>query len=163
MKKGINWLFLAPMDGPKTIFLLRLMAGSVFFWEGILKFVYTNQGVGRFTKLGMPFPSELATFVALLEILGGLALVLGIYSRFFSLVFVMEMVVAIVTTKFALLNGTSPLAPPPVPPQVGIWAFLHEVRTDYGLLTTCLFVVLEGPGRFSLDAHSRKSNYRMEI
>ena len=34
--------------------LLRLMVGGVFFWEGLLKFVYVNQGVGRFTKLGIP-------------------------------------------------------------------------------------------------------------
>ena len=36
------------------------MAGGVFLWEGILKFVYTNQGVGRFTKLGFPFPGTTA-------------------------------------------------------------------------------------------------------
>ena len=30
------------------------MAGGVFFWEGLLKFVYTNQGVGRFARLGIP-------------------------------------------------------------------------------------------------------------
>jgi len=34
--------------------IIRLLAGGVFFWEGMLKFVYANQGVGRFTKLGFP-------------------------------------------------------------------------------------------------------------
>jgi uncharacterized membrane protein YphA (DoxX/SURF4 family) len=28
-----------PTDGPKSTLLLRLMAGGVFFWEGLLKFV----------------------------------------------------------------------------------------------------------------------------
>jgi len=42
MKNVLAWLTNPPTDG------LRLMAGSVFFWEGILKFVYANQGIGRF-------------------------------------------------------------------------------------------------------------------
>ena len=41
------------------------MAGGVFFWEGLLKFIYVNQGVGRFTKLGIPFPHYTATFVGM--------------------------------------------------------------------------------------------------
>ena len=52
MKKQINWLLHPPVSGPSAIVILRLMAGGVFFWEGLLKFVYVNQGVGRFTKLG---------------------------------------------------------------------------------------------------------------
>ena len=48
------------------------MAGGVFLWEGILKFVYLNQGAGRLTKLGMPWPRFTADFVACLEIVGGL-------------------------------------------------------------------------------------------
>jgi hypothetical protein len=52
-----------PTDGPKSTLLLRLMAGGVFFWEGLLKFLYVNQGVGRFTKLGIPFPHFTAAFI----------------------------------------------------------------------------------------------------
>ena len=45
-----------PISGPKSTIVIRLMAGGVFLSEGLLKFVYVNQGVGRFTKLGMPMP-----------------------------------------------------------------------------------------------------------
>jgi hypothetical protein len=58
------------------------MAGSVFFWEGILKFVCVNQGVVRFTKLGFPFPDVTASFVGGLEIVGGLLILLGLGTRF---------------------------------------------------------------------------------
>ena len=34
-------------------------------WEGILKFVYANQGIGRFTKLGMPLPHFTANYAQL--------------------------------------------------------------------------------------------------
>jgi len=57
------------------------MAGGVFFWEGLLKFVYANQGVGRFTKLGIPFPHFTATFIGGLEIVGGLLLLAGLTTR----------------------------------------------------------------------------------
>ena len=36
--------------------------------EGLLKFAYVNQGLGRFTKLGMPMPGVLAPAIAVLEI-----------------------------------------------------------------------------------------------
>jgi uncharacterized membrane protein YphA (DoxX/SURF4 family) len=52
-----------PDSAPKATILLRLMAGGVFLWEAILKFVYTNQGVGRFTKIGIPAPHATAAFV----------------------------------------------------------------------------------------------------
>ena len=45
MKKTLLWLINPPTDGPKSTLLLRLMAGGVFFWEGLLKFVYVNQGL----------------------------------------------------------------------------------------------------------------------
>ena len=48
---------------------------------GSAKFVYVNQGVGRFTKLGMPFPALTADFVGCLEIVGGLLLLLGLLTR----------------------------------------------------------------------------------
>jgi putative oxidoreductase len=146
------WLLHPPVDGPRSIVAVRLMAGSVFFWEGILKFVYENQGVGRFTKLGMPFPQATASFVGGLEIVGGLLLVLGLGTRLVSATFVVEMLVAMLSTKPRLFLGTSPLALPPVPPQAGIWAVLHEVRSEYAQLISCAFLFSAGPGPLSLDA-----------
>jgi uncharacterized membrane protein YphA (DoxX/SURF4 family) len=130
------------------------MAGSVFFWEGILKFVYANQGVGRFTKLGMPFPDFTATFVGGLEIVGGLLLMLGLGTRLISVPFI-EMVVAMLSTKPRLFLGTLPLPPPPSPPQMGIWAVLHEIRSEYAQLMSCIFLLFAGPGPWSLDASLR--------
>jgi putative oxidoreductase len=128
------------------------MAGGVFFWEGILKFVYANQGVGRFTKLGMPFPELTANFVGVLEIVGGLFLIFGLFTRFFAFAFIIEMIVAILSTKIALYLGTSPLPLPAAPPQIGIWAVLHEIRLEYAQLLTCAFLLIAGSGKLVLDA-----------
>ena len=127
-----NWLFNPPLDGPSGIILLRLMAGGVFLWEGMLKFIYVNQGV--------------------LEIVGGILLITGFLTRAIAIPFVIEMLVAILSTKISLYLGTSPLPLPPVPPQIGLWAVLHEVRSEYAQLMTTFFLLLAGPGGWSLDA-----------
>lgn len=160
MKNAFAWLMNPPIDGPKSTLLLRLMAGGVFLWEGILKFVYANQGIGRFTKLGMPMPHFTADFVACLEIAGGLLVISGLLTRLIAIPFVIEMIVAILSTKISLYLGTSPLPLPPAPPRIGMWAVLHEIRSDYAQLLTILFLLINGPGRWSLDALLRKE--RME-
>ena len=152
MKNLIDWLLSPPPKGPGAIVLLRLMAGGVFLWEGILKFVYTNQGVGRFTKLGFPAPHFTATADGWFEIIGGILLLSGFLTRLIAAPFIIEMLVAMASTKIPLYLGTSPLPLPPVPPQVGFWAVLHEIRSEYAQLVTCSFLLLVGPGRWSIDA-----------
>ena len=157
MKKIINWFIDPPVTGQSSILILRLMAGGVFLWEGILKFVYVNQGLGRFTKLGFPMPELTANFIATTEIIGGLFLLFGIFTRFTAFWFIVEMIVAILSTKISLYLGTSPLPLPPVPPKIGLWAVLHEIRSDYAQLMICLFLLMEGAGSKSLDALLKKS------
>src|SRR2546427_3451430 len=152
MNKMLDWFFRPPVDGPTATVLIRLMAGTVFLWEGILKFVYTNQGVGRFTKLGFPAPHFTATADAWLEIIGGALLLTGFLTRFIAVPFIIEMLVAMASTKIPLYLGTSPLPLPPVPPQVGFWAVLHEIRSEYAQLASCTFLLLAGPGQWSVDA-----------
>jgi putative oxidoreductase len=141
-----------PTSAPKATLALRLMAGAVFFWEGLLKFAYVNQGVGRFTKLGMPMPEVLAPAIALLEIGGGFMLMTGLGTRLISLPFIIEMIVAMLSTKISLYHGTSPLPAPPAPPIMGGWAVLHEIRSEYAQIMTCIYLLIAGPGPWSLDA-----------
>ena len=151
MNKIIKWLTNAPVNGSSYYLIIRLMAGGVFFFEGILKFVYTNQGVGRFTKLGFPIPETMAHFIGYFEIIGGLLLLLGLLTRPIALLFILEMIVAILSTKISLYLGTSPLPLPASPPKIGFWAVEHETRSDYAQLLSCLFLVIEGAGVLSLD------------
>jgi uncharacterized membrane protein YphA (DoxX/SURF4 family) len=149
--RAARWLALPPVDGPAWTLLLRLMGGSVFLWEGILKFLYPNLGVGRFVKLGFPAPAATAHFVALVEIVGGLLLVGGLLTRVVAIAFVIEMLVAMLSTKIGIYRGTSPLLPATLP-RVGLAAVLHEIRSEWAQLATAVFVLATGPGRWSLDA-----------
>ena len=156
MNRTFFWLANPPVTGPSSILFLRLMAGGVFFWEGTLKFVYVNQGLGRFTKLGFPMPELMANFIATTEIIGGLFLLFGIFTRITALWFIVEMAVAILSTKISLYLGTSPLPLPPALPKVGIWAVLHEIRSDYAQLMVSIFLLIEGPGKNSVDSLLRQ-------
>src|SRR4029079_5232854 len=151
MKKIIHWFLHPPVTGKSTILIVRLMAGSVFFWEGVLKFVYTNQGVGRFTKLGFPFPATTAHIIATGEIIGGLLLIFGLFTSITAFYFIIQMIVAVLSTKIDLYFGTSPLPLPPAPPKMGPWAVLHEIRSDYAQILCCVFLFIEGAGRRSVD------------
>jgi uncharacterized membrane protein YphA (DoxX/SURF4 family) len=152
MNKITHWLLNPPVDGPRAIVMLRLMAGAVFFWEGVMKFVFPNQGVGRFMKLGFPAPHFTATADGWFEIVGGLLLLTGLLTRVIAIPFIIEMIVAMASTKIPMYLGTSPLPLPPVPPQIGFWAVLHEIRSEYAQLLTCAFLSVVGAGRWSVDA-----------
>lgn len=145
-------LFPGREGAPDATLLLRMMAGSVFAWEGVLKFVYVNQGVGRFTRLGIPMPAATAAFVGVLEIVGGAMLLFGLATRLIAIPLMIEMVVAILSTKVRLFLGTSPLPLPPSPPTAGIWAVLHEVRSEWAQLLVSAFLFRAGAGRLSIDA-----------
>jgi uncharacterized membrane protein YphA (DoxX/SURF4 family) len=152
LKETVTFFLHPPTSGPRATIAIRLMAGGVFFWEGLLKFAYANQGVGRFTKLGLPVPDVLAPAIAVLEIGGGLLLMSGLGTRLISLPFIVEMIVAMLATKVSLFLGTSPLPRPPSPPQTGLWAVLHEIRSDYAQIMSCIYLLAAGPGPWSLDA-----------
>jgi putative oxidoreductase len=147
-----HWFLYPPDNAPTATCLLRLMAGGVFLWEGMLKFVFANQGVGRFTKLGMPAPALTANFIGILEIVGGILIIAGFLTRLIAVPFIIEMIVAMLSTKISMYFGTSPLPLPPVPPQIGLWAVLHEIRSEYAQIMVVIFLLSVGPGRWSLDA-----------
>src|SRR5262249_29034833 len=158
-----HWLLNPPDSAPRSTILIRLMAGGVFLWEGILKFVYVNQGVGRFTKLGIPVPEVMAPFVAVLEIVGGILLMPGTLTRLIAVPFVVEMLVAMLPTKISLYLGTYPLPLPSSPPQVGIWAVLHEIRSEYAQIMSALFLLAAGPGPWSVDALVARARQRVGV
>jgi len=161
IQKAWSWIWNPPVDGPRATLFIRLMTGAVFLWEGIMKFVYPNLGVGRFTKLGFPMPGVTAGFVAWVEIIGGILLILGWLTRPVAIAFIIEMIVAMLSTKIGVYLGNSPLGQPPAMPKVGLGAVLHDIRSDYAQIMTSIYLLLAGPGPLSIDAKMSKESFSM--
>jgi uncharacterized membrane protein YphA (DoxX/SURF4 family) len=122
-------------------FLVRLLVGCVFLSEGIQKFLFPDLlGVGRFIKIGIPVPDILAPLVGVTEIVCGLLVLGGLFTRLASIPLIIDMVVAISTTKIPILI------------EKGFWAMAHEARTDWSMLLGSVFLLIAGSGRWSLDS-----------
>jgi uncharacterized membrane protein YphA (DoxX/SURF4 family) len=121
--------------------LVRLLAGAVFFAEGIKKFLFAAEwGAGRFAKIGIPHPEVLGPFVGGVEIVCGLLLVIGLLTRPAAIGLIGVISVAIATTKVPLLLNK------------GFWEMEDKARTDYSMLMALLCLLIVGAGRWSLDA-----------
>src|ERR1017187_2966812 len=84
----------------KALLLIRVLVGWVFVSEGIQKFVFPAQlGVGRFEKIGIPFPHVMGPFVGSVEIVCGSLLLIGLFTRVAVVPLLGVILVAIATTK----------------------------------------------------------------
>jgi len=142
---------LRPSVGQPTraTLLVRLAVGGVFLSSGLVKFLFDNHGPARFAKIGLGSP--LAYFVGGTEILCGALLVAGLLVRVAAVPLVIDMVVAIVTTKLPLLYGAGP-EPVAAMPKTGFWAFAYQARLDVTMLLACSYIIAVGAGLWSLDA-----------
>jgi putative oxidoreductase len=128
-------------DAPAPTLVIRLLAGAVFFAEGIKKFMFpADWGVGRFEKIGIIFPGLSAPFVGVVETVCGLLLIIGLFTRPAALLLLINISVALLTTKL------------PIMMHKGFWPAEAEARADYSMFMSTLFLTIVGGGVMSLDA-----------
>lgn len=81
--------------------IIRVVLGITFFIHGLVKFQDGIENtVGWFESIGLP--GVLAYGVAAVELVGGIMLVLGLFSRIVSILIAIVMVGAIVKVKLAV-------------------------------------------------------------
>ena len=132
-------------SAPRATWLVRFIVGAVFLSEGIQKFLFPDElGVGRFVKIGIPAPEVMAPFVGAVETVGGILLILGLGTRLIAVPLLIDMFVAITSTKLVTLVKN------------GFWKTAHEARTDLLMIFGLLFLLSVGAGPLSVDANLRR-------
>jgi putative oxidoreductase len=125
----------------RAILLIRVLVGWVFLSEGIQKFLFPDSlGVGRFVKIGIPWPQVMAPFVGVVEIVCGSLLLIGFLARLATVPLLIDICVALYSTKLVTLAKN------------GLWSSLHEARTDVSMLLGLIFLLSVGGGSLALDA-----------
>jgi putative oxidoreductase len=145
-----------PPHAPHAMVLLRLAISFVFVTEGLQKFLYPEMlGAGRFAKIGIPYPDITGPFVGGVEIVCGVLVLIGLFTRLGALALVIDMLVAIASTKLPILlgHGYWQFADPAGRP--GFWSMAHEARLDITMLLGCALLVAVGPGPLSFDDRER--------
>nr|MBA2744809.1 DoxX family protein [Flavisolibacter sp.] len=122
------------------VILIRFMVGLVFLSEGIQKFLFPLKlGTGRFTKIGLPAPEFFGPFVGSMEIVCGLCILAGIFTRLAAVPLIIIMLVAIAATKSVVFQNE------------GFWEMMHGSRTDWAMLLGSIFLLIKGGGKWSVD------------
>ena len=133
-------------EAPRSVLLVRIAVGLIFFTQGILKYIDPNMGVVRFTRIGFPHPYFTAHFVGTFEVFCGLLLLLGLRTRLVSIPLLIVITTAIATTKVSELFRANQ----------GFWYMVSDARTDFAMFCCLVFLISVGGGSWSLDARLAK-------
>jgi putative oxidoreductase len=80
---------------------VRVAMALIFIGAGYGKFASGTEAVaGGFAKMAIPLPGLSAPFIIALELIGGILLLFGIFSRWIGLLFFLEFIVATFYVKF---------------------------------------------------------------
>jgi len=117
--------------------VLRVVVGFIFFMYGWDKFFGLGLGfwTDLFTAQGIPLAGGAAILVAIVELVGGIALVLGLFTRYVAALLAIDMAVAVLVVG---LDG-------------GFWVWDNGVSFPLSLLAAAVALVLMGPGEAALD------------
>ncbi len=117
----------------------RLIVGVIMAAHGLQKLVTGPGNFGKFlAQLGVPLPTLMGYVVTLVELGGGILLIIGLLSRLAALLLTIDLVVAIllVKTQVGFLS-----------PQGGG----AGAELDLALIAGLLVILFAGPGKLSLD------------
>lgn len=148
IKKGY-WGFVQGENSLRhpLILIIRLYWGWHFIITGLGKWTNIPHIAKYFASLDIPYPLLAAYLVGTVEVLGGLSLIIGLCTRFFSLLLTIVLVTAYATAHKAVFATffTKPSN------------FISEEPFLY--LYAVLVVLCFGPGLFSFDYWLEKKSY----
>ncbi len=122
--------------------VMRITIGVLLAWHGYRKFADGLDGFESFlTFLELPAPSALAVIVALLELVGGVLLALGLFTRPVAALFVIHFALIFFWVKLGKLDSV-----------LLVGGEQPGVELDLIYLVTSAYFLAAGPGPLSADA-----------
>jgi putative oxidoreductase len=140
----MNSLVTVLVDWPRQIasyfawlapLVARIVVGWVFLWSGWGKLNALPQVTENFRSWNIPFPEILTPFVSGVEFVGGILLLVGLFTRIAAAPLVAVMIVAIIAAKLGDIDSLETL--------------LGFEEMSY--LALFLWLAIAGPGPISLD------------
>jgi putative oxidoreductase len=132
----MNGITIAPQRMAMGLTIIRVIVGIVFLIHGAQKlFVFGIHGItAGFGQFGVPFPALSAPVVTFVELLGGIALVLGLFTRIAAILIAIDMLGAIVFVHF---KG----------------GFFLPAGYEYPLtlMVVMIAIAIAGPGEYAVD------------
>lgn len=125
---------LFPMDPDLALLVLRITLAAILLYHGIPKALNYSATLEGFNSMGIPAPALSLAFAVIVEVVGGVLILLGVLTEITGLLVVIEMLGAIFTVHWA--NGFDFT-------KVG-W------EHPFTVLMVALALVLAGPGAYSV-------------
>ena len=126
----------SPRQVSLGVAILRIAVGCIFLAHGYMKLFVMGIGgaTGMFTQIGVPAPGITAPLITALEVVGGIALILGLFTRLAALGLAIDMVGAIFLVR---IKG----------------GFFNPNGAEFEILlcVACVALVLAGAGALSID------------
>ena len=120
------------MSRDRVLLVLRLLSGGVFVVFGIGKFVNHGSELASFKTYGLPAPEAFVVVIGVIELVGGLLLIAGHFTRPAALLLAGDMTGAILVSGLA--NGE-----------------LISLTLAPAELVAMLVLTWMGPGRYVID------------
>ncbi len=143
-RKTVGLSRYAEMVAPYTLTILRVIVGLTFLLMGLPKFSNLAGFSGFVGNLGVPMAGAVGPLIATLEVVGGLLLIVGLGTRWVSILFAIEM---LVTTLMVKMPNAGFIAPQ----GKGVGAEL-----DLLLLAGALVLFGYGSGMLSIERNVLK-------
>lgn len=121
----------------RAALVLRLVLGAVFIGHGYQKVfeMHVSNVAGFFGTLGIPMAGLAGPFIAYLELLGGVAILLGGFTRVIALLLACDMLGAII-----LVHAKGGFFAP------------KGIELVFGIFGMAIALVFLGAGAYSIDA-----------
>ena len=120
---------------PIAAIVLRVAVGAIFVAHGLLKVADVSLFAGFLESLNVPMAGALAMFVAWFEVLGGGALILGLFTHWVSKIFAFIMLVALFLVHW----------------QNGFFITNNGYEFVLLLFVASVSPMITGPGKWSAD------------